>query len=330
MERVRTAAGADVVDQLVERVLGAVVGRDHAHQPAPHRERQRGLQQFGQVVMEGGLVDHGAALFAAQVGGPRAERDDFVSGGEADAIGEHVAALVLERDLLDRVRRLVELPRPRGRRLDELARHVAVVAEVPGVHPGRGRGRERGVGGLGPGDPDAARFLGDLDRGVVGDPAHLVGQEDVARDGVNHAGGGAVCSPAFSALWAAPAPPVLSLLTRRGCAWGGASPSVCARVVLRFIASPPIFSLTLATPLRCRRLCDAGRSVCWLAQTSYSQIPRRRSDAAADSVATHPSLRVSSSLGAGAASIASPAGGAISARPGAPAPAARRCAAADA
>ena len=197
MERERPPPGADVVDQLVERILGPVVSRDDAHQPAPHREGQRRLQQLGQALVKGGLVDHGAPLFAAQVGGPRAERDDFMSGGEADAVGEQVAALVLQRDLLDRRRRLVELARPRGRRLDELARHVAVVAEVPGVHPGRRRRRKRRVGRLGPGDSDPARFLGHLDRRVVGDPAHLVGQKHVVRDGVNRARRDFFAAPVF-------------------------------------------------------------------------------------------------------------------------------------
>ena len=194
--------------------------------------------------MERRLVDHGAPLFAAQVRGTRAERDDFVSGSEADAIGQQVAPLILQRDLLDRVRRLVELARPRGRGLDELARHVPVVAEVPGVHPGRGRGRERGVGGFGPGDSDAARFLGHLDRGVVGDPSHLVGQEHVARDGMNRAGwfGFAVAAAGFihdlvfglaaaAARRARPRGRVAAVLTRSGSL-------AIHRVTSRFFINP--------------------------------------------------------------------------------------------
>ena len=144
--------------------LSAPLWVEMTRTPAPHRERERGLQQSLQVVVKSRLVDHRAPLLAAQIGGPRGERDDFVPGGEADAIGEDVAPLIVHRDLFDRVRCLVELARPRGRGLDELERHVPVVAEVPGVHPGRGRGRERASAASAQVIPTRRDFSRHLDR----------------------------------------------------------------------------------------------------------------------------------------------------------------------
>ena len=113
--------------------------------------------------MERGLVDHRAALLAAQVGGTRGERDDFVPRGEADAVREDVAALVADRDFLDLARDPVELARPPRGGLDELQRHVLVVTDVPGVHAVLAGGGERAIGGLAPGETDAAGFFADLD-----------------------------------------------------------------------------------------------------------------------------------------------------------------------
>jgi hypothetical protein len=81
-------AGPDVFDQLVERVLHAVVGGDDAHPAAPDEHGQRRLEQLVELVVEGRLVDHDRALAAARVGGPAGERHDAKARGrEADREG---------------------------------------------------------------------------------------------------------------------------------------------------------------------------------------------------------------------------------------------------
>ena len=152
------------------------MSRDYADQTAPHGKGEGGLEQAAEVFVECGLVDNGASVLAAQVGRARRQRDDFVAGGEADAVGEDVVALVFEHNLLDRLRRPVEPPRPARRGLDELQRHVLVVADVPAVDAGASAGgrAQRAVGGLGPGDADAAGFFADLDLGLIGQPSTLI------------------------------------------------------------------------------------------------------------------------------------------------------------
>ena len=179
MQRVRPPARANVADQLVECAVGAVMGRDDAHASAPHRERERRFEQSLQVLVKSGLVDHGASLLAAQVGGARRERDDFVARGEADAVREDVARLIVHRDFLDPARDAIEFARPPGGGLDELQRHVLVVADVPGVHAAFAGGGQRAIGGLAPGDSDPARFFADLDLRAVGDPFALIRQQEI-------------------------------------------------------------------------------------------------------------------------------------------------------
>ena len=126
--------------------------------------------------MEGGLVYNRASVLAAQIGRPRRQRHDFVPRREADSVGQDVGALVGERDFLDRLRGPIEAPGPSRGRLDELQRHVLVVADVPSVDSGApaGGGAERAIGSLGPGNTYSPRLLADLDLRLVGEPSALI------------------------------------------------------------------------------------------------------------------------------------------------------------
>ena len=128
--------------------------------------------------MERGLVDNGASVLAAQIRGPRRQRNDLVPRGEANPVGEDCAALVLDRDLLDRFGRAIEPPRPSRGGLDKLERHILVVADVPAVHPGPPRrgSAKRAVGSLSPGDTDTPRLLTDLDLRLIRKPSPLIGK----------------------------------------------------------------------------------------------------------------------------------------------------------
>ena len=61
------APGADVLAELVEGVVNAVVGGDDAHFAAPDEQRHRRFQELVELVMEGGFVEDNQPLFAAQV-----------------------------------------------------------------------------------------------------------------------------------------------------------------------------------------------------------------------------------------------------------------------
>src|SRR5271156_4654130 len=152
--------------------MRTVVSRDYPHEPAPHREGERRFQETAQVFMERGLVYNGAAVLAAQIRGPRRQRDDLMPRRKANAVRENIAALVLEHYFLDRLRRLVKSQRPARGRLDKLERHVLVVLDIPAVDsraPG-GRSAKRPVSSLGPGNPDPPRFFADLDLRLIGNP----------------------------------------------------------------------------------------------------------------------------------------------------------------
>ena len=156
------------------------MGRDDADQAAPHRERERGLQKARQVVVKSGLIDYRAPLLPAQIRRTRRQRDNLVPRRESNPVGKDVARFVGDRNFLDRARRLVEAPRPHRRRLDELERHVLVVPDVPAVHSAASRNRraECAIGSLGPGEPDAARLLGDFHLRPIGDPSALIRQQN--------------------------------------------------------------------------------------------------------------------------------------------------------
>src|SRR5690606_22707636 len=137
-------ARADLVDQFIERVVGAVVGADDVYLAAPDQQGQGGLEQLGQVGVEGRFVDHYHALATAQGGGPAGQSDYAVARWEADGVGLDVLVGIFVRPdaFLDLASRVVEGPRPHGAGLDVLDRHVLVVAQVIDVHAA-------GLGGAG-------------------------------------------------------------------------------------------------------------------------------------------------------------------------------------
>ncbi|MDF5909979.1 hypothetical protein P4132_30150 [Pseudomonas aeruginosa] len=88
------AALAGILDVLVERVVDAVVGADQADLVTPHRQRQGGLQQLLQGLMERRLVDHHIALQAAQVARPATQGLDLPPRlREADHVGQDLFLL---------------------------------------------------------------------------------------------------------------------------------------------------------------------------------------------------------------------------------------------
>src|ERR1700689_417961 len=126
--------------------------------------------------MERGLVYNGAAVLAAQIRGPRRQRDNLMTRREANAVREDIAALVLEHYFLDRLRRLVKSHRPARGRLDKLERHVLVVTDIPAVdsRPSGGRSGKRPVSSLSPGNPDPPRLFADLDLRLIRNPSPLI------------------------------------------------------------------------------------------------------------------------------------------------------------
>ena len=71
MQGVGFAPATDVLAELVEGVIDAVVRADDGDLAAPHEQRHRRLEQLIKLLVECGLVDDDVALFAAQVGGAR-------------------------------------------------------------------------------------------------------------------------------------------------------------------------------------------------------------------------------------------------------------------
>lgn len=137
--------------------------------------------------MERGFVDHDDALLTAQRARHGRERRDLEAGREADAEGlDRATFAVLQHFLADVLADDPEGARPHGARLDELQRHVLVIAHVParlaaGGH--LGSGLEDAIGCDPPGQADAARLLDDQERGAgeqLVDGALLVVEEQVA------------------------------------------------------------------------------------------------------------------------------------------------------
>ena len=110
VQGVRAPPGPDVLDQLREGAVRAVVGAHDPHPAAPLRDGDRGLQELVEIVTERGLVDdHDVARLAARAQRPRAggQRDDLVARVVAqavalvlpvvgdDGLGEHVGDRVL-------------------------------------------------------------------------------------------------------------------------------------------------------------------------------------------------------------------------------------------
>ncbi len=65
LDNALTLAGPNVLDQGVERVVGAIVGGNNDDAPAPHQERHCGLEQLVQLIVKRSLVDQHGALLAA-------------------------------------------------------------------------------------------------------------------------------------------------------------------------------------------------------------------------------------------------------------------------
>src|ERR1035437_9975603 len=126
--------------------------------------------------MERRLVYDRAAVLAAQIRRARRQRHDFVPRREACSVRQDVGALVREHNFLDRLRRPSEAQRPSRVRLDELERHVLVVADIPSVDSGPPAGgrAERTIGSLGPGNAYSPRLLADLDLRLIGQPSALI------------------------------------------------------------------------------------------------------------------------------------------------------------
>ncbi len=176
-------AGADLVDQLVEGIVVAIVGADDPDLVAPHEHGHRGLDEADQVRREGRLVDHHHALLAAQVRRAAGERDDALARlGEVDAVGlDFLVAVVVEDAFLDLAGGQVEGPRPHGARLDVFQGHVLRGADVEDVGAVIAGGDQHIVCRFAPGEADASTLLGQLERRLVGHPALLVAQKHRRR-----------------------------------------------------------------------------------------------------------------------------------------------------
>ncbi len=166
-QAIADAAGADIGDGLVERVVCAVVGRDHQDLAAPHQEGHGRLQQLAEIVDEGGLVEDRKALAAAQRTRLGRERDDREARGEVDLEGlDPVIGAIVEQRLTDLAADMLEHARPVRGRVDELLRHVVRGAHVERVHAAvaarRGR-TQHGVRRRPPGGAGAAGLLDEDD-----------------------------------------------------------------------------------------------------------------------------------------------------------------------
>ncbi|MDT4839223.1 hypothetical protein FQZ97_730080 [compost metagenome] len=178
--------GADLLDQLIEGVVGAVVGADDVHLAAPYEQGQGRLEQLLEILVEGRFVNHHHALAAPQVGRPTGEGDDAEAGRKTDGVGLDVLVGIFVRPdaFLDLAGGIVEGPRPHGAGLDVLHRHVLVVAQVIdslALGLAAGGGHQHVVGRLGPGQADPARLLADLERRAQADPVLLVVEQDVVE-----------------------------------------------------------------------------------------------------------------------------------------------------
>ena len=156
MQGVGFPASADVFAELVEGVVHAVVGTDDGDFAAPHQQGNGGFDEFVELVVEGGLVNDDVALFAAQVGGTTGQGGDTVAAGAANDEGEDVLVAVLDNFFCHGFRDQLVMLDPVGCIADKFFGHVLVVADVPHVHAGLRRSNQRGLGGGGPADADAA------------------------------------------------------------------------------------------------------------------------------------------------------------------------------
>ena len=152
MQAVGVAACAHIVDQLIERVVLAVVGADDADLPAPHGHGHGGLEQLFDVVHKGGFVNHqpftGAPL-GAQVAWVAGEGLNLVAAVEVDAVAEDLLVFLFQHRLLNLAGGRIEGLGPVGTVLDEALGHLLVVGDVVDVGPLGAGGIQHVVGRLG-------------------------------------------------------------------------------------------------------------------------------------------------------------------------------------
>ena len=178
-------AGADLLNEIIESVVGPIVGGDRDHAAAPHEKRECRLQQLVQLIVERCLVDDDLALLAAQRAGFGGERDDRIAGRKVDPerLDAFLGPIVVEnfgRGGRGPVERLGESRAV----VDELARHIEIVGDVEDVHAApAGGGGQYGVRAEPVSDARAARLLDD-EQLVLACEAQcflLIGQEEVGR-----------------------------------------------------------------------------------------------------------------------------------------------------
>ena len=100
------AARFNIVTELTERVVLAVMGTDDNDTPAPDKQCRRCIQYALYILVECRFVDNHHALQTTDVGWPGRERSNLEPAGKADPIGRNhpgvaLFVLVLEEKLLD-------------------------------------------------------------------------------------------------------------------------------------------------------------------------------------------------------------------------------------
>ena len=106
------------------------MGTDDGDFAAPHQQGNGGLDEFVELVVEGGLVNDDVALFAAQVGGTTGQGGDTVAAGAANDEGEDVLVAVLDNFFCHGFRDQLVMLDPVGCIADKFLGHVLVVADV--------------------------------------------------------------------------------------------------------------------------------------------------------------------------------------------------------
>ena len=181
VDGIRFFARAAVVNQLIKRVVHAVMRGNDVDLAAPHQQGHRRFEQLRQIVMERGLVQNHTPLFTAQVVRARRQGGDAEAAGKTDderqycllvvAIDKHFFALFHLA-----CRQAVKLG-PVAAVVDKFKRHVFVVADVPHIHAVCLRRQKCTVRRFAPRKADTARFFAHFDGVGVGNPALLIRQK---------------------------------------------------------------------------------------------------------------------------------------------------------
>ncbi len=135
MQAVLLVAGPDLLDQIVERIVLAIVGGEDRYRAAPHQKRERRLHQLREIIDKGGFVQDDAPLFGTQGSGFGGQPPDVEAGGKADAVDRDVAVFVPQNDFLGFIRHHVEDFCPEGAVADEGLGHLFVIGEIKSVLP---------------------------------------------------------------------------------------------------------------------------------------------------------------------------------------------------